>query len=81
MRNYAQIIRALRTDHDMSQTQLAELLGTTKNQLGKYERGEQEIPVRHIISLSNIFHVSADYILGLPQGRPYGTSKTQLKKE
>ena len=36
MRNYAQIIRALRTDHDMSQTQLAELLGTTKNQLGKY---------------------------------------------
>lgn len=76
MPNYTEIIRNLRTDHDLSQAQVAEILGTTKNQVGKYERGEQEMPVKHIVTLCNYYRVSADYILGLPSGRPYGLSKT-----
>jgi len=79
MSDYAQIIRNLRIDHDLSQAQIAEILGTSKNQVGKYERGEQEIPVRHIISLCNHYKVSADYVLGLPKGRPYGLSITKQK--
>lgn len=77
MREYAQKIRNLRTDHDLSQAQLAEILGTTKNQVGKYERGEQEMPIKHLLTLCNYFKVSADYVLGLPKGRPYGLSKTK----
>ena len=65
MPNYTEIIRNLRTDHDLSQAQVAEILGTTKNQVGKYERGEQEMPVKHIVTLCNYYRVSADYILGL----------------
>ena len=53
MPNYTEIIRNLRTDHDLSQAQVAEILGTTKNQVGKYERGEQEMPVKHIVTLCN----------------------------
>ena len=77
MSNYAQIIRDLRVDHDMSQAKIAEILGTTKNQVGKYERGEQEMPIKHLITLCNHYGISADYVLGLPEGRPYGLSKTK----
>ncbi|MBP3305122.1 MAG: helix-turn-helix transcriptional regulator [Oscillospiraceae bacterium] len=77
MREYAQRIRDLRIDHDKSQAQIADILGTTKNQVGKYERGEQEMPIKHLLTLCNYYQVSADYILGLPAGRPYGLSKTK----
>ena len=77
MREYAQKLRDLRIDHDKSQAQIAIVLGTTKNQVGKYERGEQEMPIKHLITLCNYYDVSADYILGLPQNRPYGRSKTR----
>lgn len=79
MQAYAQKIRDLRIDHDKSQAQIAEILGTTKNQIGKYERGEQEMPIKHLTALCNYYGVSADYILGLPEGRPYGLSKTRSK--
>lgn len=77
MREYAQRIRDLRIDHDKSQAQIAIVLGTTKNQVGKYERGEQEMPIKHLLTLCNYYEVSADYVLGLPAGRPYGLSKTK----
>lgn len=78
---YAQKIRDLRIDHDLSQMQIALILGTTKNQVGKYERGEQEMPIKHLLTLCNYYNVSADYILGLPKGRPYGLSKTANNKK
>lgn len=77
MKEYTQRLRDLRTDRDLSQIQVAVILGTTKNQVGKYERGEQEMPIRHLITLCNYYDVSADYVLGLPEGRPYGFSKTK----
>lgn len=77
MRNYAQILRDLRTDHDLTQAQVAEILNTTKNQVGKYERGEQEMPVKHVAALCAYYKVSADYVLGLPEGLPFGHGKTK----
>ena len=77
---YSQIIRDLREDHDLTQEAIAKIIGTTKNQVGKYERGEQDMPIRHLISLCNYYNVSADFILGLPENRPYGLSKTKKGK-
>lgn len=77
MQEYAKRLRDLRTDRDLSQVQIAVILGTTKNQVGKYERGEQEMPIRHLVTLCNFYGVSADYVLGLPADRPYGFSKTK----
>lgn len=74
---YQQRIRDLREDHDMTQAQVALLLGTTKNQVGKYERGEQDMNIKHLYTLCNFYNVSADYVLGLPEGMPYGHSKTR----
>ena len=77
MKEYVHRLRDLRIDRELSQVQIAVILGTTKNQVGKYERREQEMPIRHLITLCNYYGVSADYVLGLPEGRPYGFSKTK----
>ena len=74
---YAQKIRNLREDKDLTQAQIAQLLNTTKNQIGKYERGEQEMPIKHLITLAYFYNVSTDYILNMPEGMPYGHSKTK----
>ncbi|MGF7009842.1 transcriptional regulator with XRE-family HTH domain [Lachnospiraceae bacterium PF1-22] len=58
-------LRDLRTDNDKTQTEIADVLGTSQTMYARYERGANEIPVRHIIALAQYYHVTADYILGL----------------
>ena len=67
MKNYIEIIKDLREDHDKTQREIAEYLGTTQQVYSRYEKGENEIPLRHIISLCRYYNVSADYILGLDE--------------
>ena len=65
MKEYPQIIRELREDHDCNQAQIAKLLGTTQQVYSRYENGINEMPIRHLITLCKFYGVSADYILGL----------------
>ena len=67
MKEYPEIIRELREDNDLKQSDIAEILGTTQQVYSRYEKGINEIPVRHIITLCKFYKVSADYILGLVQ--------------
>ena len=74
---YYEIIRNLRIDHDKSQSEIAALLKTTQTYYSKYETGKHPLPIHHLITLCNYYGVSADYVLGLPKGLPYGLSKTK----
>ena len=65
MKTYVERIRELWEDSDKSQREVARYLGTTQQIYSRYENGENEIPVRHVIALSKLYGVSADYILGL----------------
>ena len=65
MKQYYEILRDLREDHDLSQAQVAKLLGTTQQVYSRYEKAENEMPIRHIITLCRFYHVSADYVLGI----------------
>ena len=65
MKTYVEIMRDLRCDNDMNQKQVAEHLGTTQQVYSRYETGENELPIRHLISLCRLYNVSADYLLGL----------------
>lgn len=65
MSTYQKIIRDLREDHDMTQEQVAHILGTSQTMYARYERSASEMPIRHLISLAKLYHVSTDYILGL----------------
>lgn len=58
-------IRNLREDHDYTQEYVAHCLGTSQTMYARYERGANEMPIRHLISLCKLYGVSADYILGL----------------
>lgn len=58
-------IRDLREDHDLNQTQIAEILKTTQTQYSRWERGAQEIPLHHFITLAKYYKVSLDYLAGL----------------
>lgn len=64
---YMRMIRNLREDADLTQTQVAEILGTSQTMYARYERGASELPIRHLITLCRLYHVSSDYILGLHQ--------------
>jgi transcriptional regulator with XRE-family HTH domain len=66
--NYTKRIRDLREDHDKTQKDIAEVLGTSQTMYARYERGANEMPIRHLITLCKYYGVSADYILGLSDG-------------
>ena len=65
MKTYVEIMRELREDHDFTQQQIATVLGTTQQVYSRYEKGENELPIRHLITLCRYYRVSADYFLGL----------------
>lgn len=61
-------LRQLREDKDLSQAELAAMLGTTRQQIGKYETGRQDMTAAKLAALCRALGVSADYLLGLPRG-------------
>lgn len=65
MKQYYEILRELREDNDLTQAQIAKVLGTTQQVYSRYEKGENEMPVRHVITLCRFYGVSADYVLRL----------------
>ena len=67
MRCYADILRELREDADLTQSEVAAVLGTTQEVYARYERGVNELPLHHLQTLCRYYHVSADYILCLPR--------------
>ena len=62
---YVKRIRDLREDSDKTQQQIADVLGTSQTMYARYERGANELPIHHLITLCEFYKVSADYILGL----------------
>ena len=67
METYIKRIRDLREDHDKTQQEIADVLGTSQTMYARYERGANEMPIRHLITLCKYYEVSADYILGLKE--------------
>ena len=67
-------LKDLREDADKTQQDIAMVLKTTQQQYWRYEAGERELKANQIKILAEYYHVSADYILGLPADLPYGKS-------
>ena len=57
-------IRELREDRDLTQKQIAQLLGMSQTGYSKYETGENDIPTAVLIKLADFYQTSADYLLG-----------------
>lgn len=68
-------IRDLREDHDLTQTQLGQILSCSQRVYSNYERGELDIPTEILRKLARYYGVTADYLLELfdipwPYGSP-----------
>lgn len=62
---FGQILRTLREDKDLKQSDLASLLNISSSAYGFYEQGKREPSLDSLIKLSEFFDVSIDYLLGL----------------
>lgn len=66
---YQKRLRDLREDFDKTQQDIADYLGTSQTMYARYERGANELPIRHLIKLSKYYHVTTDFILGLSDNK------------
>lgn len=58
-------IRALREDNDITQSSMAKYLNCSQQVYSNYELGQRDIPTDILIKISEFYHVSIDYLLGL----------------
>lgn len=69
-------LRDLREDKDLTQKQVGIIVGMSQTGYSQYELGNNDIPTHVLITLSEYYHVSVDYILGLTDERkPYPRAK------
>lgn len=57
----------VRADHDETQRELAHAIGYHQVQIARYETGVNVPPIDYLVKFCRHYHVSADYILGLPR--------------
>ena len=62
---YYKRLREIRESKHITQTEIAELLGTTRQQIGKWENGVQKMGIDKYIILARYYNVSLDYLAGL----------------
>lgn len=63
--DYIKRMKDLREDFDYTQEYVALKLGTSQTMYARYERGANELPIHHLLSLCKLYNVSSDYLLGL----------------
>ena len=63
--NIGKIIRELRLEKHLTQTELAQKLNTTQDSISLWELGKSLPDIATLVKLSKFFHVSTDYLLGL----------------
>ena len=68
MVDFGNTLKRLRLEAGYTQQQLADKLCVTKSVISYYELQERYPSPEVLIKLSSIFHVSADYLLGIEKG-------------
>ena len=54
----------------LTQQDLANVLGTTREQFYLYETGKRELRESQIVAICKHFHISADFLLGIDEETP-----------
>lgn len=62
---YPERMRALREDNDLTQTDIAKMLGIAQTTYSQYELYKRPMPIEYLVALCRYYGVSADYMLGL----------------
>ena len=62
---YAQRLKDLREDRDLTQEEIANVINTSQSYYAQYENGKRELPFSRAIEISKFYNVSLDYLAGL----------------
>ena len=79
--NTHEIIRALREDRDLSQTEAGNQMNISQRKLSCIELGRTEPNLDDVRNICRFYNVSADFLLGLPENLPYPRREELLKKK
>lgn len=64
MANFSTRLKILRTEGDLSQQALADILKISKSSINMYERGEREPNFETLEAIADYFNVDLDYLMG-----------------
>ena len=75
-----QRIQDLRTDADLSQKQISEILHISQRSYSHYETGSRNIPIEMLIRLANYYNTSIDYLVGRTDNKKLYQSPPPVKR-
>ena len=65
-------IRDIREDNNLSQSQIAKILGIQQNSYSQIENGINNLQIDHLVKLAIFYNTSTDYLLGITnETKPY----------
>ena len=70
-----QRVRELRKEKRYSQKEMADILGLERSSYAYYELGRVQLSIDVLCTLTQLYDVSADYILGLSDNRASGEKR------
>lgn len=65
MEKFAERLKEIRTEKNLSQQQLAELLSVNQRSISNWEKAVREPNYTILVKLAETFDVSTDYLLGI----------------
>ena len=71
-------LKRVRESYELTQREMAKVLGISKSSYNYFETGEQIIPLKHLNNFCNKFHVTMDYLSGLTNVNCHITKKFKL---
>ncbi len=74
-------LKRIRESYDLTQREMAKLLKISKSSYNYFETGEYIIPLKHLNTFCNLFHVSMDYVCGLTDVNIHGNKKYKLNNK
>ena len=74
------LLKELREDNDLTQSEISEILSITRQNYSRWETNEKVIPLKHLANLSNYYKVSLDYITGLSKDNNYNEINLNKKE-
>lgn len=77
---YSIRIKELRIERNLTQRELAELLGLQQSAISKFELRKLEPNIQLIIDIANLFNVTTDYLLGRTQYRTRKRKNTYIQQ-
>ena len=77
---YTKIMKNLRTDSDMTQQNIADILNTKRTTYSGWENGIDSIPLLKLNEFCNYFNISLDYICGLSKQKKIEKIKKEIDK-